>query len=897
MNIQETKHPLFAVTALSVVVASLLSAPRVRGQEVPPPQLPDLTQEIEEVIAVGRFQSAAEALVTERLTVPYSADFLGADVIARAGDPDIAQALRRVPGLTVVDGKFVYVRGLGERYSSVTVNRAAVPSPELTRSVIPLDLFPTSIVESIKIQKSPSPDQPANFGGGVIDIRTTSIPSEAVVSARIGLGSNNISDGSGLVIPSGGSPLPATILDAIGTYRGNISVANIVGELRRDNPLATINEAQTIHQGLMDSVDTDVAARRDSLDDDASIRVALGNSWDFGGGDWTFGALFNASQSGNYRNQNQFREGVGAPDRNFVNIERTIHEERTVGGLNLGIEYLSDHSFEFQSYLLQTDESEAAISRGFDQNNEFLNGDQKIEYFGRIEKRELSTSQISGNHAFVETAVLSDIMERMSLQDLTFEWFFSGSKATTDLPNQTTFQGNALLDTTTGQEISRQLIATTTSGQFSFLELEDNQSSWGGDFVLPIETNSAYVTLSAGWWGMKKDRDYRGYNVNLNSVGVQSDVLAGGPGDVLTPGNLTVENGFDLSLGTQFGTESYVAAQKVDAAYGMIDTDWNDWRFTIGARYENYQQAILPVDLLDYSGVSIRNLQTQLEDPNQRLSVQEDDIYGSLALTYNNSGWLGSDDFQIRASYGQSVVRPGLREIADVVYIDPELDVRVAGNPNLQTSPIDNFEVRGEFYYGSGDNFTVSLFYKDIESPIEQIRSAGSDDDVLLGFTNATSGEISGIEFELLKTLPAGFFLSGNLTLSDSEIALNPELATTLTNLTRRMSGHSEWVVNATLGYDSPSAMHSVYLNFNSFGERIFFAGTGGNDDAYEQPFDSLGVVYKFFPTDRLELMLRLDNILDESREFEQISRDGEIARVISQDVGASLSLSGSWSF
>ena len=94
------------------------------------------------MVVTGRFLSAAESLVAERITVPFSADFLGADVIGRAGDPDIASALRRVPGLTVVDGKFVYVRGLGERYSSVTVNNAAVPSPELTRSVIPLDLFP-----------------------------------------------------------------------------------------------------------------------------------------------------------------------------------------------------------------------------------------------------------------------------------------------------------------------------------------------------------------------------------------------------------------------------------------------------------------------------------------------------------------------------------------------------------------------------------------------------------------------------------------------------------------------------------------------------------------------------------------------------------------------------------
>src|SRR5690606_24026708 len=128
--------------------------------------------------------------------------------------------------------------------------------------------------------------------------------------------------------------------------------------------------------------------------------------------------------------------------------------------------------------------------------------------------------------------------------------------------------------------------------------------------------------------------------------------------------------------------------------------------------------------------------------------------YPSLALTFNGDGALGSADHQIRLSYGRTVVRPDLREVAAVVYIDPELDVRVQGNPTLRSSPVDNIEARSEFYYDNGDNFTLSLFYKDIQSPIEQIRSAGTDDDVVLGFSNAVSGEVYGFEFEGLKTLP-----------------------------------------------------------------------------------------------------------------------------------------------
>jgi outer membrane receptor protein involved in Fe transport len=317
----------------------------------------------------------------------------------------------------------------------------------------------------------------------------------------------------------------------------------------------------------------------------------------------------------------------------------------------------------------------------------------------------------------------------------------------------------------------------------------------------------------------------------------------------------------------------------------------------IGARQEIYRQTVLPIDLLDFSGSYIINLQNDLLDPNQRLAVQEDDVFLSTALTYKGMGALGAGDFQVRLSYGQTVVRPDLREVADVIYIDPELDIRVQGNPGLRPSPIDNFEVRSEFFYSSGDNFTVSLFYKDMQAPIEQIRSAGSDDDVVLGFTNAESGKVYGLELEGLKALPHGLFVSGNATLSDSKIVIDRNLSTVLTNFERRLTGHSEWVLNTTLGWDSPSAMHSAYLNLNVFGERIFFAGTGGNDDAYEQPFYSLGLVYKYFPTDNLNLEFSLDNILDEKREFLQRNAGGTSARILVQNVGADISIGMRWAF
>ncbi len=877
---------------LPLSIAAVLAATAAQAQEAPPLQ-PAPLPVMEEVFAVGRLQSAAESLTEERLRLPVSADFLSPEVMARAGDPDIGAALRRVPGLTLVDGKFVYVRGLGERYSTVLINGAAVPSPELTRSVIPLDLFPTSIVESVKIQKSPSPDVPAAFGGGMIDIRTLSIPNDVVVSFDLGMGVNGISNDKGLVFDATGSDLPEPIVNAIDAYQGNIGISNIFRALRIAQPLAPISEARAIHQSLLDSLDTHVAPRRQSLDPDLSAKVTLGHAWDIGDG-WRFGVLANVNYGDKHRNQDQYREGIGSPSINFVNIERTSYEERMVGSVNLGLDYMMDHSLRLDHYLIKTNEEIATITRGFDSNIQFP--DQRRQYATRLEERELALTQFSGEHTFLDTPLISDLVADTVLENLEFDWFYSQSEARTDIPNQARFQASARLDAS-GQPVSTQLFASTSAGQFSFLDLDDEQTSWGGNVRLPLSLRRMDLTVSGGWWGSQKARDYRQHYVNLNSVGIQSEYLQGTPADVLRPDNFRVEHGFDLSLGSQFGTESYIAGQTVDSAYGMIDMDLNRWRLMVGARWETYRQAVLPVDLLDFSGNSVRNLQRDLDNSERRLAISEDDIFPSFALTWNGDGLLGAVDQQIRLSYGETVVRPDLREVAGVVYIDPELEVRVQGNPSLRSSPINNIEARSEFYYENGDNFTVSLFYKDIDSPIEQIRSAGTDDDVVLGFANARSGEIYGIEFEGLKRLPANMFLAGNLTLSDSELTFGTALATDLTNLTRRLSGHSEWIANATLGYDSANARHSAYLNYNAFGDRIFYAGTSGNADAFERPFNSLGIVYKYFPSDRIQIHLELDNLLREKRVFEQISSGGQKATVLRQDVGVSYGLGVNWSF
>jgi outer membrane receptor protein involved in Fe transport len=382
--------------------------------------------------------------------------------------------------------------------------------------------------------------------------------------------------------------------------------------------------------------------------------------------------------------------------------------------------------------------------------------------------------------------------------------------------------------------------------------------------------------LGGGYDYYEKGRSYIETRVRF---GTQSSaavpILVGTPEQVLTDENiLNPDNGFSLSLGG-IGTESYLAGETVDAYWGKADVTFGEsWRLMGGVRWEDFSRLAVPIDPYEFdidTGI-IDVPQDQLEE----LAFTDDDYYPALALTYIHPGFW-AEEFQLRFGWSETIARPDLREVSDAVYIDPLTEARIQGNPALLQSELANFDLRAEWFFNAGDNLTVSLFYKDIEAPIETVQQAGSDEDITLGFINAENAEIYGVEFEGLKGLgflsgggwTEALFVSGNVTVSDSEITIG-EAAVDLTNNKRPMTQHSDLVVNLQLGFDSPGGMHSASLAYNMYSERIFFAGREGAEDATEQPFNSLDLIYSFYPTEKLNLKLRLQNLLDEDIVIEQ---------------------------
>jgi TonB-dependent receptor len=905
--------------AVAVMLAAA-SSPPISAQEAEPAAEGDAT--VEEITVTGRLRSTALDVVQERLEQEVVTDYLGAAQIERTGDSNVSLALRRVPGVTLVNDKFIYVRGLGERYASTLLNSAQVPSPDLTRNVLPLDIFPAEILEALAVQKTYSPDMPAAFGGGNVDIITRGIPNGPVVSFEVGSGFNSESDDEGLTYVGGHDDslgtddgtraLPVPIRDAIQTYRGQITPAGILSGLNRDGQPHLLAQAEAINRDLATSLYRDIDFQQKSMSPDAGLQAALGNRWFFGEAEqWQFGALGLLSYDNNWRNRERTVRNVLNPDEEFFTEQRTTNQVSATSIVNLGLNFTADHSISTNSMYLRNTEDESVEAAGFTFNFQQASGRGFRDYGIRFEERDLRTNQIRGHHVVGgDTVDILPFLDRAWLAGLTYDWYYSDSTAETSIPSEILISAEDTVDPGTGAVLSTAMRRAGSAANYRYTDLEDEVESYGWDLMRPFVGDNVDVEVSGGWDYSRKARGYLQTELTLGTTAAAAaPILVGTPGSVLTDANiLNPVNQFRLGIGG-IGTESYLAAQTVEGAYLKADAmlGGGSWRLSGGVRWEQFYQVSLPIDPLEFdTDVGQSVIPTTGDDPEQNalalasLVFSEDELYPALSATYMRPNFW-AETFQLRFGVSETVARPDLREIADASYIDPLTEARVRGRPGLETSPIANFDVRAEWFFDNGDNFTTSLFYKDIEDPIETAEGAGSDNNVFVTFVNAESAKITGVEFEWLKNLESlsdrwgwgswaeSFFFSGNVTVSDSELTVG-DVGLDLTNPERPMTGHSDYVANLQFGFDSPNGVHSWSLVYNTFGERVFFAGRGGAEDTYEQPFDSVDLVYAYYPTEQLTLRFRMQNLLDEKVQLEQAG-----VTILEQSVGTTAKLDVKW--
>lgn len=898
-------HYKLKPVALAVSLGLVAASPAALAQQADETNV-ERESTIEEVVTTGsRLQGSAAAVVEERKNQAFVADILGAEQLSRSGDSDAASALRRVTGLTLVDGKFIYVRGLGERYSSARINGASIPSPDLTRNVVPLDIIPSTIIESMAVQKVFSPSMPAAFGGGNIDIRTRSLPNDFVFNVEAGVGLNNNAD-EGYTYNRNDSGIPAGIQDAIGRYQGDFSLRNIINtDGLTGSGTSAGDQARAINASLAKQLPRDMVLKEESLDPNFDLKATLGNSFDeswFGG---TFGVLaaasydndWDASERRNAVISNNAEAGCSTSLETAEDVSNscyntlsettvTTETERLNGFFTAGYQ-LDTHNVSYTKIYLEDSEDESEFGIKQSPNGSNLKtiagtGIANREHEFKYEERVLDVDQFRGQHTF------------MDYWGVGFDWQYTESKAETEIPTEVSYRFDDIYNTD-GSFSETRVTGDDNRAIFQFVDMEDNVKSYGGNFSLPIVLSGIELELKAGYDFMDKARYYSTSRFSLdNASGSRLSVLDDLDNVLGVTGYLTDdvidENDFRITFREPGApnADDYLAAQKIDAYYGEFDAIFdNTWRLSGGVRYEDFKQVSLATSSLIFDEQDLNNYFNP-----QRVvdsSISEDDVYTALSLTY-----MANDNYQLRFGYGETVVRPDLRETVPVAYYDPVTDIRTFGTAGLQSSDLKNYDARFEYYADNGDNYTVAAFYKDISNPIESVLRVG-DEDYTLTYVNGESAEVYGVEFEWLHDLgylANGFFTSGNLTWSDSEASIDPALAGNLTNPTKRMTGHSEYVANFQLNYDSANGEHSTSLVYNVFGERILAAGVGGRDDAYEQPFHSLDLVYNYYPNFNSKIGLKVKNLLGEDQE---VNQSGILVR--SKEVGTVVSLSYSYEF
>jgi hypothetical protein len=830
--------------------------------------------ELPEFVVIEPYIAGSLASVLEeRRTEVAVANILGAEQITKAGDSDAAGALRRVTGLTLVDGKFIYVRGLGERYSSTLMNGANVPSPDPTRRVVPLDLFPTGIVDSIAVKKGYTSDLPGEFGGGTVELRTRSIPEAPFFTVEL---SSSHREGTtfkdGMNYAGGGRDW--TGFDD-GTRAQSDALAAAIAndtELERFNRFTGVGFTPEELEAIGESLPVVYDVGTQTIDPNLGLSAAGGHVWEFGH-DMRLGFLAALEYGNDWLTSTQQRtEYVNSGDgvlesENDLTYDSTQRSIDLSGFFTVGWELGEHHRLVYNWMLLRNTTDKAQVQQGF--NKDEQGGDIRITELEWIE-RQMQADQLLGEHVFP------------ALWGLKMDWQLTAATAEADAPDTRTYRYDP--DQLTPERDDFIFSLRNDNIRRVWSELEDDSDSWAVEFQQPIELfENSDITLLAGASRVEKARDssirrftYRSRGSISGSVDLRRNPSLE---DVIVPDTIEPD-GWQLEE-TTINTDSYTATQEVGAWHAGFDLNLGEWlRIGAGLRSESSDQSVVTFNPFD-------------PDRNPVASNQSSDDN----FPYFTATWFHGDH-QLRAGYGETVNRPDFKELSESVYKDPVLDRLVTGEPDLVPAFITHYDLRWDYYFSPGEFVSVGAFYKEFENPIESVILASSDSD-LTSFKNAENAENLGIELELYKNFDfldrwwgwgaiwEKFYVNTNYAWIDSEITLVDDNSSIQTSGRRPLQGQSPYVWNLQLGYDDADREINAALLYNVFGERIVDVGTGGAPDIKEQPRPTLDLVYSQ-TFGNWKLKLRARNLLDPDIELKQgieTTRIGTVGREYSVGV------------
>lgn len=788
-----------------------------------------------------RLAGGLAALLEERRERQTVGEVLGAEQIAKSGDGDAAAALRRVTGLTVVDGKFVYVRGMGRRYSSTLLNGSTLPSTEPEKRVVPLDLFPTDVIESLAVQKSYSADLPGEFGGGTVQVRTRGIPDEPFFGASVSTTYREGTTGRDGLTYDGGDADFLGYDDGTRALPPAVKTAASFEPLVLEDPFTGEGYPIEVLEALGAAMPNTWTAERKTVPPDLGLDVSFGDRTEALGG--ALGYRVGVGYDNGYQRRRGVQRafGLGANGALVPIVDyRTESLTNTVelsALASAGYAPAEGHEVSVDALWVRSTQDETEVYQGLLANDDATIRVTSLNYV----EQQLMSTQVRGEH---------------DTERLEVDWRYTFAYASRYQPDwrRTRFD----LDPALGASI---LSNRPEGNQRLFNDLEDFNHDLSGGVGIPfpwVGGREAKVGVGGGY--VVRDRESATRRFKFIHRGPRSrdpDVLAQPAERIFAPENLGAD-GFTFEEITR-ATDNYEAQQTIEAFFATLDIPVLEAvDLSLGVRVERSRQE-----------VTTFNLFSRAQDP------QVADLDTTDVLPAVNLSWRLTDDLVLRTGYGRTLSRPDFRELSSAPF-DQVIGAGVfIGNPDLDRTRIDNVDVRLEYYPATDELISIGAFYKRLDAPIETVILGGANRTITL--ENAEQGWNVGLELEARKGLGfiapflEGFYAAGNLALIYSEV----ELGSTgiATEDERPLQGQSEYVINATLGYEDPETGLSLAILYNVFGERIVGIGTFGLPDIYEQPRHQVDVVGAWKIDDRWTLDAKLQNLLDDDVRLTQDGR------------------------
>ncbi len=804
--------------------------------------LPPRAIELNELtVTVADQRGTASAVLQNRRTAPAVTDAIGREQIADSPDSDAAAALARVPGVSIVDKKFVFVRGLGERYGNTTLDGAVMPSPIADRKAVPLDLVPASFIENVSTSKSYLPRQPADYAGGLVQIETRRVPGESFFKIGFGTGMETATTGkSGLGYAGSG-------LDFLGIDDGLRALPDL---LPADAPVNRRNFNSAELEAIGEAFAPGWAGTPRDLPFGRSGELAFATEIPLGAKNLGLLAAAHWDDSWNRREGYVERvfasSGLADPEVDYGGDQSA--RAVTLGGLlNMDYTLAASHRISFNGLLNRVTEDQSRILEGFNLDSNTNQRNTRIQYV----ENSLVQGRLSGRHYF------------SAFGDMTAEWKAAYSRAGRYEPNTR----EVLYRESGGVFLWDNFIQ---SGSIFHQDLTEDAINLNVDIQFPIRVNGRAGTIEVGAARLTRDRDVLSRRFRfIPNRSIANEVRASSPDRIFSPDNIGPgPRQFEIQEAT-FRPDNYVADQTTTGAYLMADFELVPrLRFAGGARIERSRQVVEPKDVFTLGA-----------EPLTGAALDNTDFVPGATLT-----WAASDRVNLRAAASRTLARPEFRELAPFSFADFAGGYLVVGNPVLQPSRITNFDLRWEWFPRPGAVIAVSGFYKNFRDPIEEVVFPSSE--FIKSWLNAGTANNTGTEFELRSDLGflsesfENFALNLNLTLVDSEVETGSvaqifvpgsgPLEIDVVGQKRRLQGQSPYVVNAGANWVSPSGRTSVSLLFNRFGRRISQVGTQFLESVFEEGRNQFDLVVEQGIGSKISAKLSATNLFAADYRFTQ---------------------------